>query len=42
VAAFHDGETLHALIADDNGAWVERRSGDDPVGIARELLAFKK
>ncbi|HEV2591414.1 MAG TPA: hydroxymethylbilane synthase [Gaiellaceae bacterium] len=41
VAAFHDGQTLHALIADDNGAWVERRSGDDPVAIAQELLAFK-
>ena len=41
VAAFHDGKTLHALIAEENGAWVERRSGDDPVAIATELLAFK-
>ena len=40
VAAFHDGATLHALIADADGAWVERRSGDDPVAIGRELLAF--
>ena len=40
VAAFHDGTTLHALIADADGAWVERRSGDDPVALGRELLAF--
>ena len=39
VAAFHDGETLHALIADDDGAWVERRAGDDPAELAEELLA---
>jgi hydroxymethylbilane synthase len=37
VAAHHDGMTLHALIADEDGAWVERRSGDDPVALAREL-----
>jgi hydroxymethylbilane synthase len=40
VAAFHDGTTLHALIADADGAWVERRSGDDPVALGHELLAF--
>jgi hydroxymethylbilane synthase len=40
VAAYHDGATLHALIADDDGAWVERRSGDDPVALARELVAL--
>ena len=34
VAAHHDGVTLRALIADDDGAWVERRSGDDPVALA--------
>jgi hydroxymethylbilane synthase len=37
VAAHHDGATLHALIADEDGAWVERRSGDDPVALAEEL-----
>ncbi|MFL5925611.1 MAG: hydroxymethylbilane synthase [Gaiellaceae bacterium] len=37
VAAHHDGATLHALIADEDGAWVERRSGDDPVALASEL-----
>jgi porphobilinogen deaminase len=41
VGAFHDGEVLHALIADDDGAWVVRRSGDDPVALAHELLAAR-
>ena len=40
VAAYHDGETLTALVADENGAWIERRTGDDPVALGRELLAF--
>jgi hydroxymethylbilane synthase len=40
VAAHHDGLTLHALIAAEDGAWVERRSGDDPVALSRELLAL--
>jgi hydroxymethylbilane synthase len=39
VAAHHDGSRLTALIADEDGAWVERRSGDDPTALARELLA---
>ena len=34
VAAHHDGTTLTALIAAEDGAWLERRSGDDP-GRAR-------
>src|ERR671931_446761 len=29
VAAHHDGETLEALVADEDGSWVERRRGDD-------------
>jgi hydroxymethylbilane synthase len=40
VAAHHDGATLTALVADEGGAWIERRSGDDPEAVARELLAF--
>jgi len=40
VAAYHDGETLHALIADEDGAWVERRSGSDPEALAAELAAL--
>jgi hydroxymethylbilane synthase len=39
VAAHHDGETLTALVADEDGRWVERRSGDDPVALAAELAA---
>ncbi len=37
VAAHHDGERLTALVADENGAWVERRQGTDPVALAAEL-----
>src|SRR5215831_6236053 len=37
VAAHHDGTTLHALVADEDGAWIERRSGDDPLALAHEL-----
>ena len=39
VAAHHDGKTLTALVADEDGRWVERRSGDDPEAVGRELLA---
>jgi hydroxymethylbilane synthase len=39
VAAHHDGYALTALIADEDGAWVERRTGDDPAALAAELLA---
>jgi hydroxymethylbilane synthase len=40
VAAHHDGVRLQALIADEDGAWVERRSGDDPVALAEELAGL--
>jgi hydroxymethylbilane synthase len=40
VAAHHDGATLHALVADEEGRWLERRSGGDPEGLARELAAL--
>jgi hydroxymethylbilane synthase len=39
VAAYHDGETLTALIAAEDGSWVERRSGGDPATVAAELLS---
>ena len=42
VAAYHDGVTLTALIADENGAWVQRRSGDDPDALAAELAALAR
>jgi hypothetical protein len=28
---------LAALVADEDGRWVERRSGDDPVALGEEL-----
>ena len=39
VAAYHDGSSLTALVAAEDGSWVERRSGDDPAALAAELLA---
>jgi len=39
VAAHHDGELLTALVAAEDGSWIERRSGDDPSAVAAELLA---
>ncbi|MFL5953020.1 MAG: hydroxymethylbilane synthase [Gaiellaceae bacterium] len=42
VAAFHDGTTLHALVAAEDGSWIERRSGDDPVLLAEQLVAFAR
>jgi hydroxymethylbilane synthase len=40
VAAFHDGATLTALVAAEDGSWVERRSGDNPAVLAAELASF--
>ena len=40
VAAHHDGEQLTALVADEDGGWVERRSGTDPEAVAAELMPF--
>ena len=37
VAAYHDGATLTALVADEDGRWVERLTGDDPEALGREL-----
>jgi hydroxymethylbilane synthase len=37
IAAHHDGRTLTALIADPDGTWVKKRSGDDPDALAAEL-----
>jgi hydroxymethylbilane synthase len=39
VAAHHDGERLTALVAAEDGSWVERRTGDDPATLAAELSA---
>jgi hydroxymethylbilane synthase len=40
VAAHHDGGELTALVAAEDGSWVERRTGDDPVRLGQELLAL--
>jgi hydroxymethylbilane synthase len=40
VAAHHDGTVLEGLVADEDGAWVERRRGDDPEALGRELAAL--
>jgi hydroxymethylbilane synthase len=40
IAAHHDGEALSALVADANGAWVERRTGADAEQVAASLAAF--
>ena len=42
VAAHHDGSVLRALIADEDGAWIERREGDDPVALAQNLVALAR
>jgi hydroxymethylbilane synthase len=38
VAAHHDGKVLTALVAHEDGIWVERRVGDDPAELAAELI----
>jgi hydroxymethylbilane synthase len=40
VAAHHDGATLTALVADEDGRWLERRSGDDAETVAAALAPF--
>jgi hydroxymethylbilane synthase len=40
VAAHHDGMQLTALVAAEDGSWIERRSGDDPAEVADALLQF--
>jgi hydroxymethylbilane synthase len=42
VAAYHDGTTLTALIAAEDGSWLERRTGDDPVALGLELAALER
>jgi hydroxymethylbilane synthase len=40
IAAHHDGETLTALVAAEDGSWLERRSAGDPDALADELIAL--
>jgi hydroxymethylbilane synthase len=37
VAAHHDGTALVALVADEDGRWIERVTGDDPEALGRQL-----
>ena len=41
-AAHHDGVTLTALVAAEDGTWLERRTGDDPSLLGRELAALAR
>jgi hydroxymethylbilane synthase len=40
VAAHHDGQRLTALVAAEDGSWIERRTGDDPKEVADALMQF--
>jgi hydroxymethylbilane synthase len=40
VAAHHDGESLTALVAAEDGSWLERRRGSDAAEVAAALAAF--
>jgi hydroxymethylbilane synthase len=41
VAAHHDGAVLTALVAAEDGSWLERVTGDDPAELGRELAALE-
>jgi hydroxymethylbilane synthase len=44
VAAYHDGEAVEGLVADEDGRWLERVRGEDPEAVAiaiAELLAAR-
>jgi hydroxymethylbilane synthase len=40
VAAFHDGGRLTALVAAEDGSWVERRTGTDAREVAESLVSL--
>ena len=42
VAAHHDGTILAALIAAEDGSWIERRSGSDAAALAAELVSLAR
>ena len=39
-AAYHDGARLLALIAAEDGSWLEKRGGADPHALGLELAAI--
>jgi hydroxymethylbilane synthase len=42
VGAHHDGTTLTGLVAAEDGTWLERRTGEDPDVLGRELAALAR
>ena len=40
VAAHHDGAQLTALVAAEDGSWIERRSGEGAAEVAAALMPF--
>jgi hydroxymethylbilane synthase len=40
IAAYHDGVHLTALVAADDGSWIERRTGEEPGEVAAALMPF--
>jgi hydroxymethylbilane synthase len=42
VAAHHDGRRLVALVAAEDGSWVERAVGDDPIEVGERLAALAR
>ena len=42
VAVHHDGTHLQALIAAEDGSWLERATGEDPVAVAAGLLELAR
>ena len=40
IAAYHDGARLTALVAAEDGSWIERRSGEDAAEVAAALMPF--
>jgi len=40
VAAHHDGVTLTGLVAAEDGSWLRRLTGDDPLALGRELATL--
>jgi hydroxymethylbilane synthase len=42
VAAHHNGSTLTGLVAAEDGSWLERRIGEDPAALGRELAQIAR
>jgi hydroxymethylbilane synthase len=40
IAAYHDGAVLTALVAAEDGSWIERRTGEDAGEVAAALMPF--